>query len=47
VFNRNQPQSKREIEDEWSALLKHQHEIYEAIAQYDRDLKYLKQCELG
>lgn len=46
TFNKKHPYSKKEIEDEWQALLKHQHEIYDAIARYDKDLKYLKQYEL-
>lgn len=46
-MRRRYPKDTEGVKDEWRALIKHQTEINEAIGQRERELRGLKQQELG
>jgi len=46
-MRRRYPKDNEGVKDEWKALIKHQTDVNEMILKHERELKALKQQELG
>lgn len=44
---RHYPREPKGVKNEWHALIKHQAEVNNQIAQFEKDLKYLRSQELS